>query len=116
MTSDVLNKKNCLPCGDVALRVLSDQEIALFLQKLPGWQIGKQATVRKIKKTFVFQHYAEAVLFCNIVAGIAQKENHHPELLLTYHHCTVVYYTHALNNLSVNDFICATKIEALKNV
>ena len=51
--------------------------------------------------------------FVNGIAWMANKENHHPDLMLGYNYCEVNYTTHALNGLSMNDFICAAKVDAL---
>jgi 4a-hydroxytetrahydrobiopterin dehydratase len=55
--------------------------------------------------------------FVNAVAFIADKEDHHPELEVSYNKCIVKYDTHSVNQgrggLSENDFICAAKIDAL---
>ena len=46
------------------------------------------------------------------VAGIAEREQHHPELHLTnYRHVAIELTTHAIGGLSENDFIVAAKID-----
>jgi len=49
----------------------------------------------------------------NAVAWIAEAQDHHPDLQVGYRKCTVRYTTHAIKGLSLNDFICAAKIDAL---
>jgi 4a-hydroxytetrahydrobiopterin dehydratase len=51
--------------------------------------------------------------FVNAVAWIAHAEDHHPDLLVSYNRCTVRFNTHSVGGLSVNDFICAAKLDAL---
>lgn len=51
--------------------------------------------------------------FANAIAWIANQENHHPDLQVTYQRCTVSFTTHAINGLSENDFICAAKVDRL---
>jgi len=47
------------------------------------------------------------------IRKVAQKENHHPEIHLTrYKYLEVVIQTFAVNNLTINDFILAAKIDA----
>jgi hypothetical protein len=53
------------------------------------------------------------LLFVNTVAGLAERENHHPDLEVGYGRVKVSYSTHDVAGLSRNDFICAAKIEAL---
>ena len=51
--------------------------------------------------------------FVNSVAWIANQQVHHPDLEVGYGHCLVNYTTHEIDGLSINDFICAAKVDAL---
>jgi 4a-hydroxytetrahydrobiopterin dehydratase len=51
--------------------------------------------------------------FVNAVASIAHREDHHPDLEVHYDRCVVSYSTHDVGGLSLNDFICAVKVEDL---
>jgi 4a-hydroxytetrahydrobiopterin dehydratase len=53
--------------------------------------------------------------FVNVVAHIANSEDHHPDLRVGYDYCEITYTTHAIKGLSNNDFICAAKIDGLAN-
>ena len=44
---------------------------------------------------------------------IAERENHHPDLELGWGRCQVRFSTHDVGGISLNDFICAAKTEAL---
>jgi len=95
-----------LPAGTPAL---SQAEIDSGLGQLTGWEHKDGAIV----KTFSFRNYAETMAFVNGVAWIAEREDHHPDLLVSYGKCRIAYSTHSVGGLSENDFICAAKIEAL---
>ena len=43
-------------------------------------------------------------------------EDHHPDLLVDYNRCTVRFNTHSVGGISINDFICAAKVDALLDV
>jgi 4a-hydroxytetrahydrobiopterin dehydratase len=47
---------------------------------------------------------------------VSHREDHHPYLLVGYNTCRVEYWTHAINGLSENDFICAAKVDALLEI
>jgi 4a-hydroxytetrahydrobiopterin dehydratase len=68
-------------------------------------------------RSFGFADYYKTLAFVNALAYIAHEQDHHPELTVTYNRCAVRYDTHSVNNgkggLSVNDFICAAKVDAL---
>jgi len=83
-----------------------------LLTKLNGWQIVDN----KISKTFSFKNFYQTMGFVNAVAWIANREDHHPDMIVSYHSCQVTYSTHAINGLSENDFICAAKIDTLLTI
>jgi 4a-hydroxytetrahydrobiopterin dehydratase len=95
-----------LPAGTPSL---AQAQIDASLAQLPGWEHKDGA----IGKTFSFGNYAETIAFVNGVAGIAQREDHHPDMLVGYDTCRVAYRTHSVGGISENDFICAAKVEAL---
>jgi 4a-hydroxytetrahydrobiopterin dehydratase len=100
--------KSCrrLPTGTPALTPL---EIASGLAQLPGWEYGDGA----IGKNFSFANFSQTMAFVNGVARIAAQEDHHPDMHVGYKHCRVDYRTHSVGGISENDFICASKIDAL---
>ncbi len=60
------------------------------------------------------KNFAAAVKFINLVAILAEQENHHPDIHLTdYRQLKIDLSTHAIGGLSENDFIMATKINQL---
>jgi 4a-hydroxytetrahydrobiopterin dehydratase len=92
---------------------LADADIAAHLQAVSGW---KQDGPR-IAKAFDFKNYYETLAFMNAIAYVIHAEDHHPELTVTYNRCVVKFDTHTVNGgrggISVNDFICAAKIDAV---
>jgi 4a-hydroxytetrahydrobiopterin dehydratase len=49
----------------------------------------------------------------NAEAFIANAENQHPDLSVSYSRCTVRFNTHDVNGISVSDFFCASRVDAL---
>jgi len=85
--------------------------IAGYLEDLPGWT--KASDGGSIAKTFKFADYFHTMAFVNAVASIAHREDHHPDMEVHYNKCVVAYSTHDVGGLSLNDFICAAKVEDL---
>lgn len=110
MTSD-LSTKHCESCEGIGAALTPEQIKHLMPQLAEGWLV--QAAHTQIKKSFLFKNFYETMSFVNAIAWIANKENHHPDLELGYNYCRVTFSTHALNGLSHNDFICATKVDNL---
>ena len=103
-----LIEKKCQPCeGGVA--PMTDSEIKAMLPRLKQWE----CKAGKLCKIFPFKNYYQTIAFVNAIAWMAHQENHHPVLEVHFKQCQVTYYTHAINGISENDFICAAKVDAL---
>ncbi len=95
-------------------RALSATEIVTQLSQLNGEQaLGWRLIDGSLEKTFSFKNYYETIAFVNAVAFIANAEDHHPDLALSYSKCTVRFNTHDVQGISVSDFFCASKVDAL---
>jgi 4a-hydroxytetrahydrobiopterin dehydratase len=88
---------------------LSTEDIGVLLPELEHWSIDGHALVR----TFAFANFHETMAFVNAVAFIAHREDHHPDLGVSYNRCSVRFSTHDAGGLTRNDFICAAKVGAL---
>jgi 4a-hydroxytetrahydrobiopterin dehydratase len=97
-----------LPAGTPAL---SAAEVARLLPEVPGWELS--ADGKRIAKTYEFQNFHETMEFVNALAWVVHKEDHHPDLEVSYKRCRIVFWTHTVSGVSENDFICAAKIDAL---
>lgn len=106
-----LAKKRCVPCegGVPALDLGAATKLKEKLR--PNWKIINDG--KMIQATFEFKNYWRTTAFVNAVAWIAHSEDHHPDITFGYNTCTISYWTHAINGLSENDFICAAKIDLL---
>jgi len=89
---------------------LTASEIGLYLARVPGWALRDGA----IEKSYRFGNFHETMAFVNALAWIAHAEDHHPDLALSYGRCTVRFNTHSVGGISINDFICAAKVDALQ--
>ena len=95
-------------------RAFSATEIVTQLSQLNGEQpLGWRLIDGALEKTFAFKNFHETMGFVNAVAFIANAEDHHPDLALSYGKCTVRFNTHDVNGISVSDFFCASKVDAL---
>jgi len=95
-------------------RALSATEVVTQLSKLNGEQaLGWRLIEGALEKTFSFKNYHETIGFVNAVAFIANAQDHHPDLTVSYSRCTVRLNTHDVNGISVSDFFCASKVDAL---
>ncbi len=82
-----------------------------LLALLPGWEFAADSA--EIRKQYRFPDFVRALAFLNALGWIAESENHHPDVELGWGRCVVRFSTHDVGGLSMNDFICAAKAEAL---
>ena len=113
--SDLLNKK-CVPCeGGVTPFDLS--EIHKYQKKVDGWQIIKNSKgIYFLEKNFKFKNFLESQKFVNDVGKISETEGHHPDINFGWGYAKISITTHAIEGLSENDFILASKIDNFINV
>ncbi len=88
---------------------LAEAQIAEQLRLLPDWRHEAGALVREYR----FGNYYETLAFVNALAYVVHREDHHPDLLVSYARCEVRFNTHSVGGVSENDFICAAKADAL---
>lgn len=88
---------------------MADAAIHEHLAQVSGWRLREGA----IEKAFGFKNYHETISFVNALAWICHTEDHHPELSVGFDRCVVRFSTHSVGGISVNDFICAAKADAL---
>lgn len=103
-----LEEQKCTACEGLENR-LSEQEIQNMLRQTPGWDLSGSM----ITKEFKFSNFVEAMTFANKIAGIAEEQNHHPDMHISWGRVGVDLSTHKVGGLSTNDFILAAKINRL---
>ena len=108
MTS--LLNQSCQPSrGAVTPALMSAAVTSDNLAQVSGWQLRDGA----IEKTFSFKNYHETIAFVNALAWISHTEDHHPDLAVSFGRCVVRFNTHSVGGVSIFDFICAAKADAL---
>ena len=80
-----------------------------MLPQVDGWGLADG----HLGRSFDFNNYYQTISFVNAVAWIANQEDHHPVMDVGFRTCSVKLWTHAIDGLSENDFICAAKINRL---
>lgn len=91
------------------MALLSDAEIEEGLKGLKGWERKGNEIVRVFKN----KDFVESVGFVNKVAILAEKADHHPDILIRYRNVTLTLSTHSQGGLTGKDFKLAGEIDAL---
>jgi len=84
------------------------------VRELHGWSEveGRDA----IRKTYHFADFNEAFGFIGRVALLAEKHNHHPEILNVYDRVEIVLISHDVQGVSQRDIDMAHRIDAIAPV
>lgn len=110
MTATELRQQHCKPLKGKEHQ-LSGARAAELLAMLDGWEF--EAGNTGIARQFRFVDFLHALAFVNALGFVAEQQNHHPDLELGWGRCRVRFSTHDVGGLSMNDFICAAKTDAL---
>ena len=91
---------------------VSPEDQELLLKDIKGWTINTDPCDMLVKK-YNFDDYESALSFTNAVAEMAEIEGHHPKIILEWGLVYVSWWSHKINGLHKNDFICASKTDKL---
>lgn len=110
--NSTLSTQKCEACHVDAPKV-TDEELQTFMSQLPDWVPEVRDGVMMLERVYKFKNYKLAWAFANKVSELAEEEFHHPAILLEWGKVTITWWTHAIGGLHKNDFICASKTDAL---
>jgi 4a-hydroxytetrahydrobiopterin dehydratase len=107
--SPALRDRHCrsYPEGTPALEPDRCDEL---LAEIPGWRI---IDGHHLRGEWSFPNFLDALAFVNAAGALAEAEQHHPDLFLSWGKVAVEIWTHTVNGLSESDFILAARLEAL---
>jgi 4a-hydroxytetrahydrobiopterin dehydratase len=108
-----LKDKRCVPCegGEPAL---DDETARKMLSQVLGWQLRSEpGQPPRIARHLRFDDFLSAMAFVDKMAALAEEQGHHPDFCVHYSQVDVTLWTHAVSGLSENDFILASKIDAI---
>ena len=108
--SDLTDKK-CEACT-IDAPLVNPVKYPDLLKELENWSIKEEST-NKLVKAFNFANYADSVSFANKVVDLAEAEDHHPKIVLEWGSVTIEWWSHKINGLHMNDFICAAKTDQM---
>ena len=87
---------------------LSEKQIASKLKTVGGWK----RSGAEITKTFAHKDFIHAIGFVNMVALLAEKANHHPDIDIRWNTVVLTLSTHSVGGLTEKDFDLAAAIDA----
>lgn len=82
--------------------------VAAGLARLPGWTRAGRA----IERTYRFADFAGALAFVNRVGALAERQQHHPDIVIHYNEVTLTLWSHDAGGVTERDFRLAAAIDA----
>lgn len=107
MSTELANK-SCTACQGGTPPLKGEELQDLSQQLAGGWQVIDQ---HHLEKEYTFDDFRQALQFTNRVGEVAEQQNHHPDLYLTYGKVKVQIWTHKIDGLTESDFIFAAKCD-----
>lgn len=93
-----LADRKCAPCGG-STPTLPPERVRELLAEVPGWELAGDG--RKLVRAWRAKDFVAALAFFGRVTGVAEAEDHHPDLHLTnYRDVRLELSTHAAGGLT----------------
>lgn len=90
---------------------MTDQtNIEQKVEKLDNWELEGS---KKIRKSYKFKNFQQALDFTNQVGAVAEEMQHHPDIYLTWGKVEIEIFTHEKDKLTDADFELAEKIDRI---
>ena len=103
-----LADKECVPCKG-GVPPLKGNELARVAGDLGGgWRVVDE---QRLEKEYKFPDFKQALAFTNKVGEVAEGQNHHPDIYLTWGKVKLTVWTHKINGLTESDFVLAAKAD-----
>ncbi|HEX8369354.1 MAG TPA: 4a-hydroxytetrahydrobiopterin dehydratase [Pyrinomonadaceae bacterium] len=90
-------------------RKLAPEEIEANLSGLNDWTVANE----KLSKKFEFANFAESLDFVNRVGAVAERHDHHPDILFGWGYAEFFITTHDRGGITDFDFAVAKEIDNL---
>lgn len=110
--SDVLKEQSCEACRIDAPVVCADQ-IPTLMTQIPNWKLIEQDGVQQLTRLYKFKNFKDAWAFGEKLMLLSEDEGHHPAILVEWGKVRVNWWSHSIKGLHKNDFIMASKTDAL---
>jgi 4a-hydroxytetrahydrobiopterin dehydratase len=112
-----LARRNCVPCRG-GVPPLTREGIAPLLKQLePGWSVAERSgpvgDLLLLERTYRFKNFAGAMNAAAAIGRMAEEQQHHPDLHVSWGKLGVEIWTHKIGGLTESDFVFAAKCDAI---
>jgi 4a-hydroxytetrahydrobiopterin dehydratase len=105
-----LARKSCEPCRAGAPPLAGDQLRDLARQLDRAWSV---VDGHHLERRFALPDFAASLALANEIGELAEREGHHPDLLVRWGELVVTLWTHKAGGLTEADFVLAAKVDEL---
>jgi 4a-hydroxytetrahydrobiopterin dehydratase len=91
------------------MSTLHHDDITRRLEALPGWHRRGNA----LEKHFDRGDFDGSLAFVNAVAKIANAQNHHPDITISWNTVTLTLCSHDAGGITERDFTLAAAVDAV---
>jgi len=92
---------------------IDDVILESYANEVPTWDCVAVGSVPHLQKMFVFTHEHEVMMFTCELMALAKSEAHQPEIICLPDQVKVMWWTHNIAELHINDFIMAAKTDGI---
>ena len=93
------------------MALLDDTQISENLARIEGWERAGN----EIRKSYKLSNFIASIGFVNKIAILAEKADHHPDILVQYSTVNITLSTHSEGGITEKDFDLASEIEGAFN-
>lgn len=105
-----LADRKCVPCRG-GVPPLKGEALATVAAELGGeWRVVDE---HHLERQYKFRNFREALDFTVKVGELAEREGHHPDIVLGWGKVKLQVWTHKIDGLTESDFILAAKADRL---
>ena len=105
-----LAQKQCVACKS-GTPPLKGNDLTRFAEQIErAWRVVNE---HHLERDFKFPNFLLALQFTNRVGALAEAQNHHPDIYLTWGKVKLTLWTHSIDGLSESDFVFAAKVDQL---
>ena len=91
------------------MAVLSSREVEDKIKDLEGWEVSGN----EIRKVYEMKNFIDSIGFVNKVAILAEKADHHPDILIKYSKVSISLSTHSEGGITEKDFNLASQVDEI---
>ena len=84
---------------------MTPDDVRNALANLPSWNLANPEGDKphRLRRTWAFPDFAQALALVNEVGAFAEAQNHHPDIYLTWGRVTLELWTHDQGTITQQD-------------